>query len=252
MEKSREQIRPYGSRGPGGRRWIDSWTHTPAQGNTVLILAGGILVGLSLWLIPTFPNDESAAREVVATVLAGLTAVWLASSIFRQMLDNYRMRKLESMRISVHHAETRKELSFLRESPSPHLEAEPEQKPPAPSLPLVGVDLREAALPGADLTHTELTDARLKGADLNAAKLSESQLAGADLRRADLRFADLRSSDLSEALLDGAKLEGADLRGASGLAEASLAGATYDDATTWPSSELSPADLGAVHIDEIS
>jgi len=104
-----------------------------------------------------------------------------------------------------------------------------------------GLDLRGAALPGADLSGLPL--ARLRGgldaerwrtapsAELDAAglDLAAAVLHGAHLEGAILTGARLRAADLTDASLDGALLGGAHLEAAI-LSHASLPGATLDAA----------------------
>jgi len=68
---------------------------------------------------------------------------------------------------------------------------------------LLGANLSQATLTGANLTHALLAFANLRGADLAGAVLKK-----ADLSRADLTGANLTGADLSEADLDGAILTG--------------------------------------------
>lgn len=87
---------------------------------------------------------------------------------------------------------------------------------------LVGADLSDSYLPGADLAGRDLRRVRLflsrmAGADFTAADLRDAHLAWtnlqgarlvrADLRQADMRGADLRGADLREAMLEGARLQ---------------------------------------------
>jgi uncharacterized protein YjbI with pentapeptide repeats/MFS family permease len=105
---------------------------------------------------------------------------------------------------------------------------------------LVGADLRETALLGANLAGMNLSGADLRGAfllwadlshaNLRGAKMDEhtiligANLSGADLSNADMSKAKLREADLSRANLTNACLVEADLRGAS-LIKAKLHGA---------------------------
>lgn len=74
---------------------------------------------------------------------------------------------------------------------------------------LVGIDLAEKNLEGADLEGADLTGSRLAGADLENANLKGAVLVGADLKNAKLQGADLYKANLSKADLTGAKLDGA-------------------------------------------
>ena len=90
------------------------------------------------------------------------------------------------------------------------------------------LDLRKAALKGAELpqmnflnvelieanlTEANLTGINLTGANLTGAKLSEANLTGAKLAKADLRRAILARTNLSEANLSEANLSEANCRG---------------------------------------
>ena len=82
---------------------------------------------------------------------------------------------------------------------------------------LIGADLREANLTGANLNEAILHDADLRGASLFGARLCCADLRGADLDcadlcnanllYADLRVANLRNANLCSANLTGAKLD---------------------------------------------
>jgi hypothetical protein len=119
----------------------------------------------------------------------------------------------------------------------------------ADRLRLVAVDLRRAALRGANLQRANLREACLQRAVLEGAHLAEAiffgtRLEGANLKRVDLRKADLRGAnlydvnlreaDLREAKLQDADLRKADLRGANlhdvDLREADLRDANLPDA----------------------
>jgi hypothetical protein len=189
----------------GRQRWI-----------AVAVVAGVALVSLLLWLGPLPFNDEADARETLATALIGLTAIGFAINVVVQMAGDVEQNRREE--------EERETEEAVRERARAIGAAEAQ---PTPPLPLAGVDLREAVLPGASLEHTELADALLEGANLRAAKLGESRLDNADLRGADLRGADLR----------GASLEGT-----------KLSGALYDESTTWPAEMPPPEKLGAVFL----
>jgi uncharacterized protein YjbI with pentapeptide repeats len=91
---------------------------------------------------------------------------------------------------------------------------------------LRGANLARVRLTEVDLGEADLAGARLQEADLRRAGLAGANLEGADLRRANLRGANLSGSDLTradlrEANLSEAKLEGAKLEGAV-LGEANL------------------------------
>ena len=74
---------------------------------------------------------------------------------------------------------------------------------------LIGANLREADLRGADLCGSSLLSADLRGADLRGANLCGASLLNANLRGADLRGANLCSANLTRANLEQANLEGA-------------------------------------------
>jgi uncharacterized protein YjbI with pentapeptide repeats len=101
---------------------------------------------------------------------------------------------------------------------------------------LQGADLPAALLIGSDLRRATLRGARMPNADLRKARLAEADLEGADLHAANLREAELVSGRLSRADLRGANLGQADLRGAQ------LRGARLDDANLW-SARLAGADI---------
>ena len=89
---------------------------------------------------------------------------------------------------------------------------------------LVGVDLTDAMLPGADLSNANLRNAiligasldaaNLEGADLRGACLWDASIAEANLKGADLRGADLSRSYTTEDYLGATFCEGAKLRDA--------------------------------------
>jgi uncharacterized protein YjbI with pentapeptide repeats len=94
---------------------------------------------------------------------------------------------------------------------------------------LVGADLSEVNLAGANLAKADLTGARLFGANLAGATLSRARFFKADLSQADLNRATLFKANLSQADLSGANFNGADLSGAI-LVRANLSGASFIDA----------------------
>ena len=106
---------------------------------------------------------------------------------------------------------------------------------------LIGANLREANLSGADLGYAGLGGANLIGANLRRADLKGAYLGEADLIGADLNEADLSGAYLSEADLSEAKLGRADLRGAN-LSEADLSGAGLAGA------DLAGADLRGANL----
>ena len=83
---------------------------------------------------------------------------------------------------------------------------------------LVGIDLSEANLVGANLYEANLTEANLSGANLTGADLSNASLSGANLTGANLEIAS--------------------------LARANLIGAKYNSMTVWPA-HFDPKAAGA-------
>jgi len=101
---------------------------------------------------------------------------------------------------------------------------------------LVGADLRDMRLNGADLRGADLSDANLEFSDLVAADLGDAVLRGALLMSAHLNDAELAGADLSRVragsdrpamavVLSGANLSRAILQGAD-LRNAEIRGAT--------------------------
>ena len=76
-------------------------------------------------------------------------------------------------------------------------------------LELIGAELRDSDLSGADLAGADFRATNLSGADL-----SQACLVGANLTRANLSFAELVEADLSRSNLDRAHLSRANLEGA--------------------------------------
>jgi hypothetical protein len=103
---------------------------------------------------------------------------------------------------------------------------------------LIGADLRDIGLSGADLRWADL-----RGADLRGANLSASDLSRADLRGANLRWANLSGANLSEADLSGANLANTEMSRAD-LSRANLTGASLSDANL-SDADLSDANLSA-------
>jgi hypothetical protein len=218
-------VRPIGT-GEGsapaarGSSVVDRATREKAKRIVKITVSIAVVAGLGIWLIPLPFDDPPAIRKLVAAVLVGIGAAYLARIVVANMGE------------------------MVAESEGPAIR---EQGQPEPVLRLAGVDMREAALPGADLGRTELTGALLEGADLNAATLHASRLAGADLRESDLRQADLRLADLSGADLGEADLRGADLRGAQ-LDGAHLGKALYNEGTKWPDEVPPPEAEPAIDV----
>lgn len=79
---------------------------------------------------------------------------------------------------------------------------------------LIGADLRNIYLNGADLTDARLASANLTGAHLSFTKLDNANLRGANLSRAYLNGASLIHTNLNRANLRYADLYGIDLKGA--------------------------------------
>ncbi len=190
-----------------------------------LALMGTLLLGYLIWRIPVlWMSNEEDGRVQVVTFIAGLGAVVLALVV--------------AARLGIEAARQREGLVVPGQKRG--------SKPEKTTLSVPGVDLREAALPAANLTGVELTKARLDDADLRKATLADSRLEGANLRRTDLTEATLDGARLEEADLRGADLRGASLKQAS-LNKARLDGALYDRRTKWPRG-VRPAERGAVEV----
>jgi uncharacterized protein YjbI with pentapeptide repeats len=121
---------------------------------------------------------------------------------------------------------------------------------------LVGANLEGAPL--TDLQDAICTNANLREAALPSANLRAKSLNGADLQRAILIDADLRDASIFDADLRGAMLDGADLQAAqlsdSDLREASLRGANLTGAfattgTRWPDG-FDPNAAGVIILDD--
>jgi len=84
---------------------------------------------------------------------------------------------------------------------------------------LKNCDMRQIALPGADMRGCNLSLSNLSGANLSGANLAGSDLEGADFTDADLTGADLSGTALSATRFDGASVAGAGFVGAWGLIE---------------------------------
>jgi Pentapeptide repeats (8 copies) len=84
-------------------------------------------------------------------------------------------------------------------------------------LNLSSIDLRHAALRGAQLQGADLSVALLQGANLQRAQLQDADLSVAQLQGANLSDAGLQGADLRGAQLQGANLQRANLKGAIGL-----------------------------------
>ena len=81
-------------------------------------------------------------------------------------------------------------------------------------VPLTGISLDHAQLPGLNLALRDNHRADLRGADLHRANLSGAHLFGTDLRGANLLKCDLSDANLNSAQLEDANLLGAKLEGA--------------------------------------
>jgi hypothetical protein len=197
---------------PAARRSavVDRVTREQAKRTVEITAVIAVVASLCIWLFPLHFGDPPAIRKLVAAVLVGIGAAYLARIVVTNMGE------------------------MVAESEEPAIR---EQAQPEPVLRLAEVDMREAALAGADLGRTELTGALLEGADLNAATLHASRLAGADLRESDLRQADLRLADLRDADLRGAQLDGA-----------LLARALYNEGTKWPDEAPPPEAEPAIDV----
>lgn len=83
-----------------------------------------------------------------------------------------------------------------------------------PECNLYGIDLKNAALGGANLAKANLAGADLSGANLSRANLGGANLAGARLVNTDLAGADLTGSNLAGADLSGSNLTRANVTNA--------------------------------------
>jgi uncharacterized protein YjbI with pentapeptide repeats len=113
-----------------------------------------------------------------------------------------------------------------------------------PPMTLVGIDLDEVTLTGAQLPAITLIDAEMNSAKLDRTNLENSALTNAKMHRANLERANLQSASLEKAVLTNAflkdanlqnvKLQAADLRCAdlrgANLTNAGLAGAKFKNA----------------------
>jgi beta-lactamase regulating signal transducer with metallopeptidase domain len=111
---------------------------------------------------------------------------------------------------------------------------------------LMGADLKEANLKNAILTGAKLQGANLKEATLEGTVFTGAELTGADLKEVDLTGKDLRGirligANLKEASLKRADLREADLRGVN-IKEANLTGADLRE-TDLRGANLSEADI---------
>lgn len=178
----------------------------------VLLRVGGpaAAAAAAIGFLPALWDDRAQARLAISAIVAGLVALVLALRVVHEWgLERYGRplpwpldwldAVLRLLRIDVE--------KIARDSAGRRRVAPPRRR--ASRLGgeeivlgrrLAWVDLRGAALPGA-----ELVDADLRGADLRNADLRFAKLAGADLREADLRGADLREADVTEADLRGAR-----------------------------------------------
>lgn len=110
---------------------------------------------------------------------------------------------------------------------------------------LANADLRHFCFGGADLSRANLQGADLSGSDLGAADLVSAYLGQADLTGAVLLGTDFRRAYLGEAVLTGAKLKDADLRGADlrrarGLTQEQIDSAVIDEQTQLPEGFRTP------------
>lgn len=121
---------------------------------------------------------------------------------------------------------------------------------------LVGADLSGATLKAATLEGANLQDAFLLGADLSGVNLAGANLVGANLGGANLTGANLTAVDLTQTMLKGAQLANTQLVGvnlsnsdlsAIQLADANLNGARLNNANL-SGAVLSGADLSGAHL----
>jgi uncharacterized protein YjbI with pentapeptide repeats len=110
---------------------------------------------------------------------------------------------------------------------------------------MLGANLLDSDLHGADLAGVVLSEGLLQGVDFSGANLSGANLSAARLEKANLRGSDLRRAKLDGANLKGADLTGAKLDGAS-LREANLSGTNFRDAV------LGNADLTKSSLSEVT
>jgi len=109
---------------------------------------------------------------------------------------------------------------------------------------LFRANLSRANLIGANLFRADLSRANLIGADLNEANLNEADLIEANLSEANLSSADLIEANLSDANLSDANLFRANLIGARGLTRAQIAAARTVDSVVGLPDELRPMPEG--------
>jgi len=121
---------------------------------------------------------------------------------------------------------------------------------------LVGADLSGATLKAATLEGANLQDAFLLGADLSGVNLAGANLVGANLSGANLTGANLTAVDLTQTVLKGARLANSQLVGvnlsnsdlsAIQLTDANLNGARLNNANL-SGAVLSGADLSGAHL----
>lgn len=121
---------------------------------------------------------------------------------------------------------------------------------------LVGADLSGANLPDVTLEGANLQNAFLLGADLTGVNLAGANLTGANLGGANLTGANLTAVDLTQTVLKGARLTSAQLVGvnlsnsdlsALQLTDANLNGARLNNANL-SGAVLSGADLSGAHL----
>lgn len=121
---------------------------------------------------------------------------------------------------------------------------------------LVGADLSGATLKAATLEGANLQDAFLLGADLSGVNLAGANLVGANLGGANLTGANLTAVDLTQTVLKGAQLANTQLVGvnlsnsdlsAIQLTDANLNGARLNNANL-SGAVLSGADLSGAHL----
>jgi Pentapeptide repeats (8 copies) len=169
-----------------------------------------ILLGLWLWWPPDPEPDRLS--DLGSTLVGGGIVAFVVFSL-DQMLARRQERNL-----------TRQQL--------------------AQAGPFEGIDLSNQDLSGLYLGYKNLKSGNLSGADLRGTNLGQTDFSWANLDGADLRGAYLEGGMSSPTAPPGGERGGA-----AHFHHTTLNGALYDSSTRWPS-DVNPAELGAINIDE--